>query len=415
MTPLDTAQTYIGRGWRPVPIPYKQKRPRSDDWQKLRIGREDAALYFNGGPQNIGVILGLVSGGLVDVDLDCSHTLRVAHRMLPPTDRIFGRPGKPRSHYLYTAGIIDPMTGEVTPEHCPTTQFRDPTDDAMLVELRGDARDDGSQTVFPGSTHESGEPIDWHEDAGQTVVRPAELRRVVAELAAVALIARHWPAGRHREKDGSEVGGGRNSASLKLAGWLTRGGWNESRVATFLELVAIAAGAEPRQQKREGTAADAAKRAREDVKLYGWTALTELLGEKVVTKAAEWLQMERQRAEAAETPWPEPKPLPSGLPAVEPFDLRLLPKRLRPWVQDIAGRMQCPPDFVAVPTIVGLGSVIGRQLGIRPKRKDDWLVVPNLWGGVVGRPGLLKTPALQEAIRPLVRWRRMPRPATTKS
>jgi hypothetical protein len=113
------------------------------------------------------------------------------------------------------------------------------------------------------------------------------------------------------------------------------------------------------------------------------------------------------RAESAgstkQEPWPEPQPLPAGLPDVEPFDLRLLPKRLRPWVQDIAERMQCPLDFVAVPAIVGLGSIIGRQLGIRPKRKDGWLVVPNLWGAVVGRPGLLKTPALQEALRPLVR------------
>ena len=43
------------------------------------------------------------------------------------------------------------------------------------------------------------------------------------------------------------------------------------------------------------------------------------------------------------------------------------------------------------------------RFGIRPKRRDDWLVIPNLWGGVIGRPGLLKTPALAEATRPLLR------------
>jgi hypothetical protein len=25
------------------------------------------------------------------------------------------------------------------------------------------------------------------------------------------------------------------------------------------------------------------------------------------------------------------------------------------------------------------GSLIGRKVGIHPKRQDDWLVVPNLW------------------------------------
>jgi putative DNA primase/helicase len=51
--------------------------------------------------------------------------------------------------------------------------------------------------------------------------------------------------------------------------------------------------------------------------------------------------------------------------------------------------------------MVVLGSIVGRQIAIRPKRVDDWQVVPNLWGGIVGRPSLLKSPALQEILRPL--------------
>ena len=38
---------------------------------------------------------------------------------------------------------------------------------------------------------------------------------------------------------------------------------------------------------------------------------------------------------------------------------------------------------------------------IRPKRHDDWTVVPNLWGAIVARPGMLKTPALREVLKPL--------------
>ena len=101
--------------------------------------------------------------------------------------------------------------------------------------------------------------------------------------------------------------------------------------------------------------------------------------------------------------WPDPAELPEGLPAVQPFDPILLPENLRPWITDIAARMQVPLDFPAVAAMVALGSVVGRKIGIRPKRRDEWTVIPNLFGGIVGRPGLLKTPALQEACRPLIR------------
>jgi hypothetical protein len=101
--------------------------------------------------------------------------------------------------------------------------------------------------------------------------------------------------------------------------------------------------------------------------------------------------------------WLASLPLPAPLPAVGAFELKLLPESFRPWIEDIAERMQCPPDFPAVSSIGGLATVIGRRVGIRPKRQDDWLVVPNLWGGVIGRSGVLKTSAIQEPLRPL--WR----------
>jgi hypothetical protein len=101
--------------------------------------------------------------------------------------------------------------------------------------------------------------------------------------------------------------------------------------------------------------------------------------------------------------WPAPLPLPDPLPVVEPFEPMLLPEVFRPWIEDIAERLQCPPDFPAVAATEGLATVVGRRLGIRPKRQDDWLVVPNLWGGVIGRPGVLKTPAIQEPLRPVRR------------
>ena len=101
--------------------------------------------------------------------------------------------------------------------------------------------------------------------------------------------------------------------------------------------------------------------------------------------------------------WPEPSPLPGDLPPVEPFNMALLPDAFQTWIADMAERMQCPPDFPAIGAMTALAAVVGRRIGIRPKRQDDWTVIPNLWGLVVGRPGVLKSPALQEAKKPLAR------------
>ena len=101
--------------------------------------------------------------------------------------------------------------------------------------------------------------------------------------------------------------------------------------------------------------------------------------------------------------WQEPTPLPNALPPVDAFDAELLPVALRTWVMDIAHRMQCPADFPAVAALVAISSLIGARAVIQPKARDDWQVVPNLWGAVVGRPGVKKSPALGEALKPLHR------------
>ena len=61
--------------------------------------------------------------------------------------------------------------------------------------------------------------------------------------------------------------------------------------------------------------------------------------------------------------------------------------------------MPCSPDFIAAALLVSLGSVIGARCAIKPKRRDDWIVVPNLWGGVIGLPSSKKTPSTSVVIR----------------
>lgn len=110
-----------------------------------------------------------------------------------------------------------------------------------------------------------------------------------------------------------------------------------------------------------------------------------------------------QREAAQPGLWPEPRPLPDLLPPVAPFDAAMLPDAVRPFVEDVAERMQAPIDFPAISMMIVLAGVVGRKVAVRPKGKDDWTVVPNLWGLAVGRPGLMKTPAISEPMKFLKR------------
>lgn len=100
---------------------------------------------------------------------------------------------------------------------------------------------------------------------------------------------------------------------------------------------------------------------------------------------------------------PKPARIKVDLRPVPPLPPKLLPKPFRKWVLDISRRVGCPLEYVAVAAIIAAAVLVGRRVAIRPKRRDDWAVVANLWGGAVGRPGELKTPALEEALRPLKR------------
>jgi hypothetical protein len=103
--------------------------------------------------------------------------------------------------------------------------------------------------------------------------------------------------------------------------------------------------------------------------------------------------------------WPEkPVALDIQLPAVEELRESLIPGPLSKWVFDVAKRMDnAAPDFVAAAAVVQAGALLGRKVGIRPKRHDDWVVIPNLWGGLVGMPASMKTPALEAALKPIKR------------
>lgn len=161
----DAAQIYLDQGWKPLPVPPREKAPGAG-WATYQATPEKILTDFR--PDgNVGVRLGPDSGDLVDVDLDCHEARELAPGILPATLR-FGRASAPGSHYLYRCkGAVSkayPLKG-------------DGHDTAL--EIRGAGR----QTVFPGSTHPSGEAIAFENDLEPAEVSPEELATLVEILA----------------------------------------------------------------------------------------------------------------------------------------------------------------------------------------------------------------------------------------
>jgi hypothetical protein len=179
MTALDAACEYRRRGWQVVPIPHGMKRPIIDGSPEFVVPAAELSRHFSGNA-NIGVRLGLTSGDLVDIDLDCPEALALQDIYLPGTNAIFGRPSKPRSHRLYIARGGFKQT------------FADPRDGKMLVELRADGRESRAhQTILPPSVVD-GERREWCGDTiNPAVIDAAILRRRVAWLATGCLVMRH--------------------------------------------------------------------------------------------------------------------------------------------------------------------------------------------------------------------------------
>ncbi|MDI9637936.1 DUF3987 domain-containing protein [Geitlerinema splendidum] len=102
--------------------------------------------------------------------------------------------------------------------------------------------------------------------------------------------------------------------------------------------------------------------------------------------------------------WSEPIPfllVKNDLSPVVTLSPELIPGPYRDWLVDIAERMQCPLDYVAVGAVIVTASIVGAGCSIRPKAMDSWTVIPNLWGGIIGAPSTLKSPALKEILTPL--------------
>jgi putative DNA primase/helicase len=97
----------------------------------------------------------------------------------------------------------------------------------------------------------------------------------------------------------------------------------------------------------------------------------------------------------------DPLPIEHILEIVLPCPIHTFPVYIRDWIQGVADQMQLQVDYLAAPLLVYIGSVIGRKRGICVRQGTDWIEFPNLWGMLIGRPAMMKSPAMESMMKPL--------------
>lgn len=267
---LETATEYFLKGWQPIPVPVRSKNPNFPNWQTQHTGRvDDLAADFNGKPQNVGVLLGKPSNDLVDVDLDNKWSVGLAGFFLPETGAIFGRAGKKRSHYLY---------------YCPDAK----TEKFQFTEMIAEIRAAGTQTIFPGSIHESGDPIKWDETGEPLEISFKELHSAVGKLAAASLLAELW------------IDTKRHDLSLCVSGALLTNGFSFEDAYLFMEAICAVANDDelPDRLKAVETTYE---RIQNEQNVVGFPRLTEITSPKTVVLLRRWLNCSRDKDSETDT------------------------------------------------------------------------------------------------------------------
>ena len=262
---LEAALAYLRLGLCLVPIPYREKGPKTKDWQKLRLDEAGVHREFSQSPRNMGVLLGEPSGWLTDVDLDCREAVVLAPEFLPPTQRKSGRKSNPCSHFFYSC------VGS------KTKQFKDTKGDSLL-----EIRSTGAQTVLPPSIHCSGEPYTWFEEGDFTSVDWNALQNQTARLAATVQLARAWP---------SE--GSRHKGALAIAGFFLRGGLSVECVKKIVGLAARTAGDEE-SASRITDVVTTAERLKANLPATGGPTAVDVFGGEVINKLSSWLNLQSE-------------------------------------------------------------------------------------------------------------------------
>ena len=381
MTLLDAALDYARMGWQVFPChptghqPLDGRKDATKDRGGFHLATTDEAQIRSWWARWPEAAIGLRTGeasGLFAVDIDPRNggdisleDLESGQGSLPET--VESQTGGGGRHLLFA------WPGRPVP--CNTGKV------AAGIDIKGD----GGYIILPPSAHASGRDYCWL--IGQ---EPGDCDITAAPDWLLAMVDQAPPPGLTSTGAVAVVGeeipeGYRNTTLANQAGHMRQIGMTPQEIAPALQAVNLSRCKPPLEVT--------------EVERIAWS-----IG-RYDPDTSRQAQVEcwPERYLGDGTDWPEPQPIPEDLPAVKPFDPALLPTAIRPWVVDLAERMQCPIEFPAASAMVALAGMIGRRASIRPYHHDDWTEYPNLWGMLIGRPSLMKSPPMKQVLQPIRR------------
>lgn len=365
---ISQAIAYGDRGWKVFPLHTARnsacscgnrdctsaaKHPRIKEWQK-ECSNQSARIkdWWEQWPDaNVGLATGNASGFFV-IDIDPRHGGKESFQQLIKQHGVF-----PRTLASNTGGGGYHLFFKE-----PTVKISNRANILPGIDVRGD----GGYIVAPPSIHQSGRLYTWAKDA--PIEEAPEWILELSVKPAKPYSQSHFHA------TGTVLQGSRNNFLTREAGKLRRQGCEQSQLLAELRKINNSQ-CEPPLDENE---------------LFSICAS--------VSRYPSGISGRIQ----VSVDWPEePLSLTSTLTKAPSLSDNLLPECFKPWIIDASERMQVTPEFVMAPALVSFSSVVGRKLGIFPKQHDNWMVLPNLWGMIVARPGYFKSPTIAEAMKPL--------------
>lgn len=304
MSMPDSARYYIEHEHRVVPVPFKEKGPTLRGWPDLEITLDTVDLYFNGGPQNIALLMG-TPRNLADVDADCPEAYWAGKEYLPPTGLHWGRASNPDSHHLY---FTEPAA--VTAKYLDPVFEKDNPAKACMVELRCFTKEGkiGNPVVAPPSTHPTGEAYEFTNGIGSpSTVAGDFLDGRVRLIAAASMLGRHAHEGVRHE------------IFIALAGAFARAKWELEEAQRFLRAIYRVIWHETAKLGQANSDADSTYQRYDDGhETTGLSRLASLIDDRAFKRLKEWLGFEWEggaaRAQLA------PKKKPRALPKSDPIE-----------------------------------------------------------------------------------------------
>lgn len=376
----ERARRWVKRGCAPIPVPHLAKAPALAEWQTLRLTECNISEYFNSEPQNIGLLLGEPSAGLVDIDLDTDEAVSIAPMYFPKTAG-FGRLSRPCSHLLF---------------RCPGIRTQKFIHQTMILEVRST----GCQTIVPGSMHPSGEQITQTPGITEfALIEASDLLVAAGKTAAAALLARAW----------KELNGSRHEAALAIAGALLHSGWSGDDAVTFVGVV-VTNGGDEEASDRVRAVRDTIERFKSGSAVTGWPTLAEHFDDALLKKLKTWLRindnthgLEMGGSDIQVVDWGEPQSLRRRLSDPDPYPITALGDVLGSMAEELQASIQAPAALCGQSVLAGAALAVQGHADI----EVDGRVSPvSLYVISVGDTGERKTRIDREALAPHGKYQR---------